>query len=98
MDTNDFKIFQLQVTEGANGILRYTTTLKIKQVILMLILKIHGWDTNNFKIFQLQVTEGANGILRYKTIAILLKYLSNFWISLEMLVINCKVELKCFRG
>ena len=26
-------------------------------------------------------------------IAVPLKYLSNFWISLEMLLINCKVEL-----
>ena len=36
----------------------------------------------------------ANGILRNATIAVLLKYLSNFWRSLEMLSINRKVELK----
>ena len=36
----------------------------------------------------------ANGILRNATIAVLLKYLSNFWRLLEMLSINRKVELK----
>ena len=35
----------------------------------------------------------ANGILRYATIAVPLKYLSNFWRSLEMPLINCKIEL-----
>ena len=36
----------------------------------------------------------ANGILRNATIAVSLKYLSNFWRSVEMPLINCKVELK----
>ena len=40
------------------------------------------------------VAEGANGILKNETIAVPLKYLSNFWRSLEMPLINCKVELK----
>ena len=34
------------------------------------------------------------GILKNATIAVALKHLSNFWRSLEMLLINCKVELK----
>ena len=33
-------------------------------------------------------------ISRNETIAVLLKYLSNFCISLEIPLINCKVELK----
>ena len=33
-------------------------------------------------------------ILKNKEIAVPLKYLSNFWRSLEMPLINCKVELK----
>ena len=52
----------------------------------------------NFKSFEykaklLQNTEadGANGILKNH---VPLKYLSDFWRSLEMLLINCKVELK----
>ena len=38
--------------------------------------------------------DGTNGILRNATIAAPLKYLSNFWRSLEMPLINCQVELK----
>ena len=36
----------------------------------------------------------VNVILENTTIAVPLKYLSNFWRSLKMLVINCKVELE----
>ena len=36
----------------------------------------------------------ANGILKNPTIAVPLKYLSNFRRSLEMLLIKCKVELR----
>ena len=36
----------------------------------------------------------TNGILKNKAIAVPLKYLSSFWRSLEMPLINCKVELK----
>ena len=36
----------------------------------------------------------ANGVLKNATIVVLSKYLSIFWRSLEMPLINCKVELK----
>ena len=36
----------------------------------------------------------ANGILKHATIAVPLKYLSNFWRSLQMPLIKCKIELK----
>ena len=36
----------------------------------------------------------ANGILKNATISVPLKYLSNFWRLLEILLINCKVKLK----
>ena len=36
----------------------------------------------------------ANGKLKNTATAVPLKYLSNFWGSLEMPLINCKVELK----
>ena len=58
-------------------------------------------NTENFKSFEYKTkllrnteTEGANGILKNTTIAVLLKYLMNFWRSLEILLINCKAELK----
>ena len=57
-------------------------------------------DNNNFKSFKykaklLENTEisGANRILKNAIIAVLLKYLSNFWKTLEMPWINSKVEL-----
>ena len=58
-------------------------------------------NTNNFKPFEYKaislggtVVDGNNGILRDTAIAVPLNYLSNFWRSLEMSLINCKVELK----
>ena len=60
---------------------------------------------NNFKSFKYKAklsgniagqpaANAADGILKNATIAVSLKYLSNFWRSLEMPLINCKVELK----
>ena len=47
-------------------------------------------NNNNFKSFEYKVklletavADGANGILRNATITVQLKYLSNFWRSLE---------------
>ena len=46
------------------------------------------------KLLENKIADGANGILRNAAIAVLLKYLSNFWRSLEMPLINFKVKLK----
>ena len=46
------------------------------------------------KLLENTIANGANGVLRNAAIAVSLKYLSNFWKSLEMPLINCKVELK----
>ena len=62
-------------------------------------------NTNDFKSFKYKAkllentaaqpaSNQANGILKNATIAVSLKYLSNFWRSLEIPLINCKVELK----
>ena len=58
-------------------------------------------NTDNFKSFKYKakllgntVADGADVFLRDATIAVLSKYLSNFWRSLEMLLINFEVELK----
>ena len=51
---------------------------------LLLITKLLGNTEAN----------GANEILRNATIAVPLKYLSNVLRSFEMLLINCKIELK----
>ena len=36
----------------------------------------------------------ANGILKNATMAVSLKYLNNFWRSIERPLINCKVDLE----
>ena len=36
----------------------------------------------------------ANGVLRNTKVVVPLKYLGNFWRSLEMPLINCKVHLQ----
>ena len=61
-------------------------------------------NDNNFKSFKYeakllgntvaQAYNAANGVLKNTAIAVSLKYSSNFWRSLEMSFINCKVELK----
>ena len=55
-------------------------------------------NTNNFTSFIYRAkllggteSDGANGLLRNSTIAVPLKYWNNFWKSLKMLLINCKL-------
>ena len=58
--------------------------------------KFHADITNdgNSKSLKNAVANRANGILRNAIIDVSLKYLRNFWRSLEMPLINFKVELK----
>ena len=58
-------------------------------------------NNDNFKSFKYKakllgnrVADGANEILKNAAIAVSLKYLSSFWRSLEMQLINCWVKLK----
>ena len=58
-------------------------------------------STNDFKSFKYNakflgntVKDWVNGVLKNPTIAAPLKYLSHFWRSPKMPLINCKVELK----
>ena len=46
------------------------------------------------KLFENTEADGVNGILKNASISVPLKYLRNFWRSLEMSSINSKVELK----
>ena len=46
------------------------------------------------KLLENTEADNTNGILKNPTIAVPLKYLSHFWRSLEMSLINCRVELK----
>ena len=61
-------------------------------------------NDNNFEFFTYkanllgsafaQADNAANGALKIATVAVPLKYLSNFWRSLEIALLNCKVELQ----
>ena len=58
-------------------------------------------NTNDFKSSKYKtkllgntVTHGNNSILKNTTIPVPLKFLSSFWLSLKISLINCKVELK----
>ena len=46
------------------------------------------------KLLENTGADGANEILKNATIDVPLKYLGNFWGSIEMPLINCKIELK----
>ena len=78
----------------------YGFIYEMKQLIL--IMTYGTPNTNKFKSFIYKVillenteTDWLNGIIRNTAISVLLKYLSYFWRSLEMSLINWKVELKC---
>ena len=48
----------------------------------------------NTKLLKINEPDRNNGILKNVAIVVPLKYLSNFWRSLEIPLINCKEELK----
>ena len=61
-------------------------------------------NNNNFKYFDYKAKlsgntegDGVNGILKNVTVTVPLHYSVNFWRSLEMTLINCKIELKLKR-
>ena len=60
-------------------------------LLMILILSPLMYQT---KLLEDTVADGKNRFLRSRTIAVSLKYLSSFWRSLEMPLVNCKVELK----
>ena len=53
--------------------------------------------SSKYKTKLIRSTAAANGILENATSALSLRYLSNFWRSLEMPLINGKVKLKLKR-
>ena len=60
-------------------------------LLMILILSPLMYHT---KLLEDTIADGKNRFLRSRTIAVSLKYLSSFWRSLEMPLVNCKVELK----
>ena len=61
----------------------------------LMILKSSGYKAKLLENTAAQrAPNSPNGILKNAVIAVPLKYLTNFWRSLEMSLINWKVELK----
>ena len=59
--------------------------------------KVTTADSASFKYissFFKPLTDADNGVFKNVKIAVPLKYLSNFWRSLEMPLINCKIHLE----
>ena len=67
---------------------------KMKQLFLMLLFNDFKSFKYKSKLLESTEADGANGILKSATIPVPLKYFSNFWRSLEMPLIHCKVYLK----
>ena len=59
----------------------------------MLLQMIHH-PLNANQVFFKPLTAADNGVFKDMKIAVPLRYLSNFWRSLEMPLINCKIHLK----
>ena len=70
--------------------------IKMKQLILAMILQILMTKSFRYKAKLLEETEAdrADRVLKNTTSSVPLKYRSNSWGSLEMPLINYKVELK----
>ena len=61
---------------------------------MMIVLNLSNAKAKLLGNTAAQDVNAANGILKDAAIAVPLKCLTNFWKSLEMPLINCKVELK----
>ena len=61
-------------------------------IIILILQEVYG-ILRDEKIYNSDVTNEANGRKHGVKRAVPLKYLSKFWRSLEMPLINCKVEL-----
>ena len=85
--TGSLWIYSEDEVTNFNANITNTDNLKSFKYKAILFRNIDAQNDNN----------AANGILKNATIAVPLKYLSNFWRSLEMPLVNCKAELKLSR-
>ena len=61
--------------------------------ILTMFLQLIQRPLNTNQVFLKPLTDANNGVFKDVKIAVPPKYLTNFWRSLEMSVINCKIHL-----
>ena len=85
--TGSLLIYSKDEVTNFNANIANTDNLKSFEYKAILFRNIDAQNDNN----------PANGILKNATIAVPLKYIGNFWRSLEMPLVNCKAELKLRR-
>ena len=85
--TRSLLIYSKDEVTNFNANIANTDNLKSFEYKAILFRNIDAQNDNN----------PANGILKNATIAVPLKYIGNFWRSLEMPLVNCKAELKLRR-
>ena len=85
--TGSLLIYSKDEVTNFNANIANTDNLKSFEYKAILFRNIDAQNDNN----------AANGILKNATIAVPLKYIGNFWRSLEMPLVNCKAELKLRR-
>ena len=85
--TRSLLIYSKDEVTNFNANIANTDNLKSFEYKAILFRNIDAQNDNN----------AANGILKNATIAVPLKYIGNFWRSLEMPLVNCKAELKLRR-
>ena len=90
-DAEDLDLLMLMynLTENSSSYSETTGRLWFHSIILFYLIAYSN-DDNNFKSFNY----GNKGILKNTAVAVPLKYLSNFWRTLEIPLINCKIKLK----
>ena len=66
----------------------------ILQILIILLIIFLIFQVLKAKLLGNIGADNKNGILKNATIALPLKFVSNFWRSLGMPLINCKIELK----
>ena len=85
--TGSLLIYSKDEVTNFNANIANTDNLRSFEYKAILFRNIDAQNDNN----------AANGILKNATIAVPLKYIGNFWRSLEMPLVNCKAELKLRR-
>ena len=76
-----------------SGSLKEINRIRTMETLLMLLWLIHH-PLNTNPVFFEPLTGADNGVFKNVKIAVPLKHLSNFWRSLEVPLINCKIHLE----
>ena len=82
----------IQTLQDVYGSLQNTKKIWTMETLLILLQLTHHPNTN--QVFFKASTTADDGVFKDLKIAVPLKDLSNFWRSLEIPLINCKIHLE----